>query len=61
VSGATVGNAVTVDTIVGRGDVAVETVNAGVGVGGDAVTVAGPGLQADSISPAAMTKSNNLF
>jgi hypothetical protein len=50
---------VTVDTIVGTADVAVERVKSAVGVGGKAV--AGLGLQAENISPAAIRKSVNGF
>ena len=61
VIGAAVGKAVTVDTAVGTDNVAGERVNSGVCVDGEAVTAAGPGRQADTISPATMTKSNNEF
>jgi hypothetical protein len=61
VSGAAVGKAVTVETTVGTDNVAVERVNSAVCVGGKAVTRAGLGLQADSMSPATITKSNNWF
>jgi len=61
VIGAAVGKAVTVDTAVGTDNVAGERVNSGVCADGEAVTAAGPGRQADTISPAAMTKSNNGF
>jgi hypothetical protein len=61
VIGAAVGKAVTVDMAVGKDNVAGEGVNGGVWVDGEAVIVTGPGRQADTIRPAAMTKSNNGF
>jgi hypothetical protein len=61
VIGAAVGKAVTVDMGVDTDKVAGEWVNSGFCVDGEAVTASGSGRQADTINPAAITRSNNGF